>query len=51
MFSDQKSGSVVGELVWSVVIAARVLAKGWRMMYNDFIIHVSLFDCLLYITK
>ena len=39
MLSGQRSGSVVGELVWSV-IAGRGGGKGWGMMNNDFIIHV-----------
>ena len=41
MLTDQRSGSVVGELqlVWSV-IAGRGGGKGWGMMNNDFIIHV-----------
>jgi len=57
MLSDQRSGSVVGERVWSVIIASRGGGKGWGMMNNDFIIHVcdrnSLFltDCMHYITK
>jgi len=40
MFSEQRSGSVVGELVWSVIIAGRGGWKGWGMTNNDFIIHV-----------
>ena len=39
MLSDQRSGSVADELVWSV-IAGRGGGKGWGMMNNDFIIHV-----------
>ena len=58
MLSGQRSGSVVGELVWSV-IAGRGGGKGWGMMNNDFIIHVYdrnyllffFFDCMHYITK
>ena len=56
MLSDQTSGSVVGELVWSVK-AGRGRGKGWGMMNNDFIIHVYdrnylfFFDCMHYITK
>ena len=40
MLSDQRSGSVVGELVWSVIIASTGGGKGRGMMNNDFIIHV-----------
>ena len=40
LFSYQRSGSVVGELVWSIIIAGRGGGKGWGMMNNDFIIHV-----------
>ena len=40
MSADQRSGSVVGELVWSVIIAGRGGGKGWGMMNNYFIIHV-----------
>ena len=40
MLSDQRSGSVVGELVRSVIIAGRGGGKGWEMMNNDFIILV-----------
>ena len=39
MLSDQRSGSVVGEVVWSVIIAGRGGGTG-GMMKNDFIIHV-----------
>ena len=57
MLSDQRSGSVVRDLVWSVIIAGRGEGKGWGMMNNDFIIHVYdrnyLFfsDCIHYLTK
>ena len=40
MLSDQRSGSVVRDLVWSVIIAGRGQEKGWGMMNYDFIIHV-----------
>ena len=42
MLYDQRSGSVVGELVWSVIIACRGggRGEGRGMMNNDFIIHV-----------
>ena len=40
MPSDQRSGLVVGELVWSVITAGSGGAKGWGMMKTDFIIHV-----------
>ena len=40
MLSDQRSGLVVGELVWSVITAGRGGGKGWRMMKTDFITHV-----------
>ena len=57
MLSDQRSGSVVGELVRSVIIAGRGGGKVWGMMNNDFIILVydrnNLYfsDCMHYITK
>ena len=56
MLSDQRSGSVVGELVLSVIIAGRGGGKGWGMTNNDFIILVydrnNLYfsDCMHYIT-
>ena len=40
MLSDQRSGFVVGELVWSVITAGWGGGKGWRMMKADFVIHV-----------
>ena len=57
MLSNQRSGSVVGELVRSVIIAGRGGGKGWGMMNNDFIILVydrnNLYfsDCMHYKTK
>ena len=33
MLSNQRSGSVVSELVWSVIIAGRGVGKGWGI--ND----------------
>ena len=57
MLSDQRSGSVVGELVRSVIIADRGGGNGWGMMNNDFIIlvydrnNVYFSDCMHYITK
>ena len=52
-----RSGSVVGELVRSVIIAGRGGGKGWGMMNNDFIILVydrnNLYfsDCMHYMTQ
>ena len=40
LLSDQRSGTVVDELVWSVIIPGRGGGKGWGMMNNDFIMHV-----------
>ena len=50
MLSDQRSGSVVGELVWSVM-AGKEGGKGWGMMNNNLIIHVYDKNCLFFFSN
>ena len=39
--NPDRARSVVDELVWSALVGARGVGKEWRMMNNDFIVHVN----------